>query len=311
MEYHKWKNEIVKKYQNDNEIQMKQFGIKKIEDCTELEKELIDNNIFGTNDKKILKTLFNDKINEIPIVIGYGGNSNLHLGHLILINEILFYLRKSNNLKIYFVNLEVNIDKKFTEKIINYISHYFQNVNYEIIDSNNIEALKLKKKISKLLNINTVNRIMGWNNEKIYSYEKTLDMLTTFSLGKILNKKNPPIIITDLNQKTYYALYKTIEKKLSIQTPCFVYHMLMPSLKSPSERMSINNFQSLIYLKDSEEEIIKKIKSGYTGLDNKEFTCSLLRVGDLVLSRSEMEQIINDCVCIPKNCKYCKENNIK
>ena len=309
MTYYDWKKNIVNNYQIQNKFEMKQFGIVPINENTEYGKKLVCTNIFGTNNNDLVNEIFTSD-DEISIIVGYGGNGNLHLGHLLLSNELLFYLKNLKKPKIYFVNFEVDDDKSFVEKINKLIDSSIISYDFTIIDYRNVEALKLKKMISKLLNVKTVNRIMGWENADMYSYNKMLDMITTFSLGSILKEKNS-IVITDINQKTYYALYKQIENKLHIHTSCFFYHMLMPSLKSPNERMSIKNTKSLVYLDDCYEEIYNKLLKSYSGMAYKELTCSILRIVDLLLPEADTVKLINDCICINNNCKQCKDKNIE
>lgn len=309
MTYYDWKKNIINNYQIQNQFEMKQFGIVPIDENAEYGKKLVCTNIFGTNDNALVNEIFTSD-DEVSIIIGYGGNGNLHLGHLLLSNELLFYLKNLKKSKIYFVNFEVDDDKSFVEKINKLIDSNINSHDFTIIDYRNVEALKLKKMISKLLNIRTVNRIMGWKNADMYSYNKMLDMITTFAVGSILKEKNS-IIITDINQKTYYALYKQIENKLHTQSSCFLYHMLMPSLKSPNERMSIKNIKSLVYLDDCPKEIYNKLLKSYSGMTHKESTCSILRVADLLASETDTAKLINDCISINNNCKQCKEKNIE
>lgn len=308
MIYYEWKKNIISNYQELKANDMKQFGINTIDDNNEFGKKLICVNIFGTNDNSLLQSI-SDSEESKAIIIGFGGNSDLHLGHLLLINELVFYLKNLKQVKLYFVNLESDNDKSFVHKIRQIIDFYDINIDYEIVDYKNLEALKLKKKIAQSLNINTVNRVMGWNNENLQSYEKMLDMVTTFSMGSILKEKYS-IVITDINQKTYYALYKQIEKKLKNDCTCFVYHILMPSLKSPLERMSIKNEKSLIYLDEEQEKIESKLRKSYSGIEHKEMTCSILRVADLVLSNDQTIDLVNICIENNEGCKDCKSNNI-
>ena len=245
MTYYEWKKQLIDNYRKDKENDMKQFGIYEIDDSTDIGKNLICANIFGTNSNELLQNIMTSDQSK-AVIIGFGGNSNLHLGHLLLVNELMFYLNNFKKVKFYFVNLEVDSDKGFVYKIMKILENLNYKVDYEIIDYKNLETLKLKKKIAQSLNINTVNRVMGWENNDLQSYEKMLDMVTTFALGSVLKEKES-IVITDINQKTYYALYKHIENKLKNNSICFVYHILMSSLKSPFERMSIKKAKSLIY----------------------------------------------------------------
>lgn len=309
MTYYEWKKSLINDYQKMNLDEMKQFGIEKIDDDTDIGKKLVCANIFGTNDNNLLQNMMVSDETK-AIIIGFGGNSNLHLGHLLLTNELNFYLKNLKSVKLYFVNFDIDDDKNFVYKIKKIIDNNVFNINYEIVDYKNLEALKLKKKIMQSLNINTVNRVMGWNNMDLQSYEKMLDMLTTFSLGSIL-KEQQSIVITDINQKTYYALYKQIEKKVKNNSICFVYHMLMPSLKSPIERMSIKKPKSLIYLDEQIDTIENKLRKSYSGLDDKEISCSILRVADLVLTEDETTVLVNNCIENNDYCKKCKDNNLE
>ena len=308
MTYYEWKKTIVGNYQKEKEHDMHQFGIYPIDVTTDIGHKLICSNIFGTNDNNSLCQALNSN-EDVAIIVGFGGNTNLHLGHLLLSNELNFYLNNIQCPKFYFVNFDADNNKEFVNQIKRLSENSEHSMKYEIIDYKNINALKLKRKIAQCLNINTVNRVMGWKNEDIQSYEKMLDMLATFSLGSIIPEKYS-IILTDINQKTYYALYKQIESKINNNITCFVYHLLMPSLKSPTERMSIKKPKSLIYLNETNAEIEDKLKKSYSGIYNKENTCSILRIADLVLSSDEMMRLVNNCINNNNSCNACKISNI-
>lgn len=305
--YYEWKEKIFEQYVKSISDDMNQFGIYPINDNSEIGKELICNNIFGTNDNEAILKIFNSN-QETAIIVGYGGNSYLHMGHLLLANEILFYLRKIPKCKIYFVNFDVDTEHTFVEKICNIVSN---NIDYEIVDYHNIEAMKLKKKISKITNVNTINRVMGWKNECIESYEKTIDMITTFSLSNILSEQQS-IIISDINQKTFYTLFKSIQDKLELNgINCFLYHMLIPSLKAPNQRMSIKDSKSILFMDDNIEIIESKLRKSFTGVEDKQYTCSMLRVLDLLVQNAETEKIIEDCIHNNNYCSLCKNKNIE
>lgn len=309
MTYNDWKKNLINIYQEEKKLEMSQFGIVPIDETFQTEEKFLCTNIFATNNNELLRNII-CSTEGTAIVIGYGGNSNLHLGHLLLTNEILFYLKNLINTKIYFINFEPNDSNDFVKRTLKIINNSVGDINYEVINFKNIQALKLKMEIAHNININTVNRIMGWKNESIQNYEKVLDMLTTFSIGKILPEKYS-IIITDINQKTFYALFSQRQNKLSIESPCFLYHMLLPSLKSPNQRMSIKNPKSLIYLDEGEEKIKEKLKKSYSGIEHRENTCSILKISDLVLSNIETEDLLNNCIYGGEGCKICKEKYIE
>lgn len=309
MNYYDWKKIIVSDYQQQRQADMRQFGIHKIDDTNNIGKKLICTNIFGTNSNEMLNNIINSEENT-AIIIGFGRNNNLHLGHLLLSNEISFYLKNVKHPIFYFVNFESDNNISFIKQIERFGNNYEDNMKYEIIDYKNFKAIELKRKIAELLNINTINRVMGWNNVNMIFYEKTLDMITTFALANILNERQS-IVLTDINQKTYYALFKTIENKINTKDICFVYHLLLPSLKSPVERMSISKEKSSIRFNDSEDEIINKLKKCYTGIESKEKTCLILRIADLVLKNDETLRMVNKCIDAENYCSFCKEKNIR
>ena len=308
MNYFEWKKSIIEDYQKLNFDKMSRSGIQPIIAHDKISNLLISNNVFGTNDnQKFFNTFYNN--DETAIVVGYGGNSNLHIGHLQLVKEIILYLKLLDNPKLYFVNLEFNQDNLFVNKIMKLINNLFGNVNYDIIGFQNYNANILKQEISNYIKVGSINRVMGWKNENLISYDKVLNMLATFLIGNILTEKSA-IIITDINQRTYYSLLSIIKQRFNFKSSIFCYHTLMQSLISPDERMSIKNPKSLIFLDDDYNDICKKLNKSYTGIDEKQRTCSLLKIADIALTNDELEPIISNCISRCNNCKECKQNVI-
>lgn len=309
MLYQIWKNEIIKNYQSLYASKMEQFGIKKIVSDQGIIQKLIDNNIYASNNiNKILSCYYKNE--ELAVIIGFGNNSNLHLGHLTLINEILFYLENFDDVVLYFVNLDICFNDKFVKEILSVLkNNYSGNIKYEILDREQNDVKSLEERISKNINISSIDRVMGWKNNTLDKYNKVLNMLTTFSINSVLREQNI-IVITDINQATYYGLYYEIHKKLKLPMPSFMYHLLLPSLKSPLNRMSIKDTNSIIYLSDSYDDMKIKLQKSFTGLENKELTCSFLRIMDTVYNNQECkEKILAEC-CNGTCCSECKKNNM-
>lgn len=307
MIYYDWKKEIIKKYQNDNSSKLEQFNIEIIDEKDLLYSKFLENNIYAINKNNYFNNF--DKIDEKnAIVVGFGNSGLLHIGHFLLAKELLFYIK--NNSKIYFVNLDPDNDNVFVYQILDILkSNYSQKIDYEILTCNDIDILKLKKKIASNLSVNMIDRVMGWKSENLQSYEKALDMMATFSLSDLIPENNK-IIITDINQVTFYGLIKNIENRLQIELPNYTYHLLLPSLKSPDERMSVKKSKSLVFIDDDESEIEKKLKGSFTGTVDRQLTCSFLRVIDLINSVEETERVILNCNDCNFTCSECKKNNI-
>lgn len=308
MEYYNWKNKIVNTYQNNNESKLKQFNIEKLNESDLLYKTFLENNIFGFNRNDAFYNL-KDNNKSQAIIVGFGNNGILHAGHYIIVKELLYYLKNYNS-KIYFVNLDPNNDNSFIYKLLEMLKiNYSMHINYEIITCETIEVMKLRKLISNNISINMINRVMGWKNESLNSYEKALDMITTFSLSNLIPEENK-IVISDINQATFYALLKNINNKMKLEMPNFTYHLLLPSLKSPIERMSIKKSKSIIYLDADEEVIRKKLMSSYTGINDRQYTCSFLRIFDLANKIESTNEAIINCENCDFSCSECKKNNI-
>lgn len=307
MRYYKWKEEIINNYQKDNKSKLDQFSINTIDENDLLYNNFLENNIFAINRNSYFNNFYKLE-NKNAIVVGYGNSGDLHMGHLLLAKELLFYI--NNNSKIYFVNLDPDNNNYFVYQILDILrNNYIGEIDYEIFNCNNIDIMMLKKNIACSLNINMINRIMGWKNQNLQSYEKVLDMITTFCISDLIPEKNI-IIITDVNQVTFYGLAKNIKNKLQIELPNYAYHLLLPSLKSPYERMSVKKSKSLIFIDEDENLIEKKLRCSYTGTANKQFTCSFLRIFDLVNFIDDTEKIIVDCEDCKYSCLECKNNNI-
>lgn len=311
MNYFEWKSKMVNNYQITYHNKLKQFGITSLVGTNDFVKDLILNNIIGATKLELLESSY-ETDETLNIIVGFGGNGKIHLGHLSIINEILFYLRKNIKIKIFFVNFDIGYKNIFINNMIYFLkNNYSRLIDYEIIDNNSIDILKLKKVIAQNISINEINRIMGWTNRNYYDYEKVLNMLTTYFINNLW--KENTIVLSDINQLTFYGLAKNLEKKLKMVLPIFTYHTLMTSLKSPSERMSIKKEKSTIFFDEDKNIISKKLYSAYTGNNNKIETCSYLKILDLFYQREYIEDKINNyCLCNKKcdNCKKCSNEDL-
>lgn len=307
MKYYEWKKVIINRYQKDNDSRLRQFNINKIDETDLLFNNFLINNIYAINRNNHFDDL-NYPNENTAIIVGFGNCGALHIGHFLLVKELLFYV--NNNSKIYFVNLDPDNDNRFVYKIVEILRiNYFGKINYEILTGNDINIMRLKKQIASNLNINVINRIMGWENENLQSYEKVLDMLATFSLSNLILEKNK-IVITDINQAIFYGLLKNIENKLQIELPNFTYHLLLPSIKTPTERMSIKKTKSLIFVDEEESLMEEKLMCSFTGNIDKQYTCTLLRIIDLVSAVDYTDEVIMSCEKYNSICLECKKNNI-
>lgn len=307
MLYYAWKEKIIEKCQDDNISKLKQFNIDVVDKNDFLYTKFLENNIYAINKNSYFDD-FSKYDKKNAIIVGFGNNGALHIGHFLLAKELLFYI--NNNSKIYFVNLDPDNNNKFVYQMIDILKNNCVNgIDYEILTCDNSDIMKLKKKVATNLNINTVNRIMGWKNENLQSYEKVLDMVTTFSLSNLILENNK-IVVTDINQATFYGIVKNIGNKLHLELPNYVYHLLMPSLKSPVERMSVNKPKSLIFIDDEENIIERKLNSSFTGTTDRQLTCSFLRVIDLINPIEDTETAIEHCINCNFTCSECKKNNL-
>lgn len=298
MKYKEYKHLIINNELNSFKEKLRRFNIKPVE--VDSKNELFwQNNVIATvNESLILESLNKNK--ELNIIIGYK-NKYLNLAHFTILKEVLFLIRNNNKAKIIFVNLNNN-DNEFIESFIELLNSKTQKkVNYEVITKSYLNQNNILEQIAECLKIKEIRRIMGFNENQVASqYLSVLNMVATFLINNYINKEC--LILADMNQVTYYELAKKVAKQRNLTLPAFTFHMFFPNLKRKG-RMSNRDPDNAIFISDSPSLKLKKIMSCYTG-ELKD--CVLLRIMDLVYTKTELEKEITSCgYC----CLDCKKRN--
>ena len=218
-----------------------------------------------------------DKLNDIknPVVYCcYETSGEIHLGHLVTITKLLDLQNAGFKVKVLFADWHTWLNKKGDWYFIN-------------------EQVKIWKKGFKAAGLDKAEFVVGSSFQRNPEY---FDDVLTMALETTINRaiRSMQMVARDIeNAKVSQVFYPFMQiadmkhlkvnvvasgieqrkihmmgadgllKKINYETPVFIHTPLISSLKGPGSKMSSSDASSLISIRDSDEEIIKKIKKAH------------------------------------------------
>lgn len=235
--------------------------------------ELIKRNTVEIIDEDMIKELFNK--NKTPVIYcGYETSGDIHLGHLVSMTKLLDLQKAGIKVKVLFADWHTYLNQKgdwdFIKgqikkwqkgfiasglKDVEFVlgSKIQRNVNY--IDD--VFILATKNTLNRgLRSMQTIARDI--ENAKISQVIYPLMQIADFKVLKVHGA------LGGIEQRKIHMLARESLKEINYG-PCFmIHHELIPSLKGPEAgKMSSSDESSMITIKDSIEEINKKLNKAY------------------------------------------------
>lgn len=261
------------------------------------------------------------KQGKLRIVIGFHP-LRLHLGHLALIKEISFYAAYNAEFIFIVANHEYNnVSFRIIDDFWNLLNNYcdLSNCSKQIYwDDSYLDLIKLTDQISTKFTINKILQLFGWDNTiDAHHIRSVLVSTASFLISNRLQPKTT-IVLLDINQMPFYELCKIASKKCNLEFPSFAFIRLFPSIQDINKRMSIKDLKSTIFLdenNDKTEELLRRAFTGGFMISSSEMStnpvkCSFFRIMELLLERSQLENIIDNCLQKYASCFQCKDLNI-
>ncbi len=267
-----WKTEIPKDYEET----MKEFGLSSIPE--ELIEKIPDNLLFKR--KIIFAHRDLDKIiqaheqgKDFAVLTGIKPSSNLHLGNLLVIKQMLSFQKM--RAKIYYAVADIeayhsnnqSLEKSHEiaiDNIADLLALGIKEDNYFYKQSQEIQVLRDGYLFSKNVTMNMIKAIYGEHGFGYY-------MSALLQIGDIFipqSKKfggpKPVIVPVGLDQDPHIRLARDLAPKNKLIPPAATYSKLLPSLTG-EEKMSKSNPLGMISLSDSPEQAEKKVMNAFTG----------------------------------------------
>ncbi len=323
----------------DYEKVIEQFGIKSFPD---LIKELDNPHklmrrgvIFGHRDfTNIIHAIKNKK--RFTVLTGMMPSGNMHIGHKMIVDQIVWYQKYDANIRIPIADLEaysargISFEESKKLAIQEYITNYIAlGVDFE--KENVTTYLQSKESIvkdlafilSKKVNFNEMKAIYGFGGSTNMAHMQAPLIQVSDILHTELNEfagPKPVIVPVGVDQDPHIRLTRDLAYKFKSQygfiSPSSTYHRFMTGLNGG--KMSSSKPKTAIFLSDSSEIAEQKVKTTKTGgreslKEQKELggdpnNCVIyeLFLYHLIDSDDELNEIYINCKNGTCLCGYCK-----
>ncbi len=234
--------------------------------------QLIEENTVELITKQEIELLLKEKKHPITYC-GYEPSGEVHLGHMATVVKLMQLEKAGFKVKILLADWHAFLNKKGTEEKI-------------------LERINLWKKAFKKMGIKDPEFILGSSFQKKSEYIQDLLVLslnTTINRGlramqeiardidnaSISQAVYPLMQINDIKhlrvdvvqsgieQRKIHMLAREIMHKINYKKPLLVHTPLIDSLQKMGAKMSSSDFNSLVSVRDSREEVKKKISKAF------------------------------------------------
>ena len=317
-----------------------EFGIKEISDIIDSIKNpprLIKRGVvFGHREFNEINDLINKK-EDFAVVTGMMPSGQMHIGHKMIIDQLIWYQQKGAFLSLPIADLEAYAARDMSfkkgkqiaieEYLTNWIALGLNLDNDDVnvyLQSQNKSLFDLEFKSSRKTNFNQLNAIYGFNQStNIAHVQAPLMQVADILLPQIDEFGGPKKVLVPvgIDQDPHIRLTRDIARRLHDELgfiqPASTYHRFLTGLTG--DKMSSSKPNTAIYLNESPEVAAKKVKTAKTGgreslkeqeeLGGEVDKCVIyeMLVYHLIDDDSELEKIRQECLGGHLRCGDCKQ----
>jgi len=318
---------------------IREFGIKPFQDLlADLEDPpllICRGIIFGHRDYGRIVKAIREK-NSFAVVTGMMPSGKMHIGHKMIVDQLVWYQEKGADIYIPIADMEsysargVDFEDSRKLAIEEYITNYIalglnpKNENLHMyLQSENKMVTDLAYKLARKVNLNEMKAIYGFNGSTNMAHH----YVPLIQVADILHPQlmecegpEPTVVPVGPDQDPHIRLTRDIaerfQKRYGFITPSSTYHRFITGLTGG--KMSSSKPKTAIFLSDSPEVAIKKLKSAKTG--GKDSLDEQQRLGGvpedcvvyemllyhLLQSDAELKEVYRDCIEGNVMCGECK-----
>ena len=285
--------------------------------------------IFGHRDYgKIIKAI--REKNSFAVVTGMMPSGKMHIGHKLIVDQLVWYQEKGADIYIPIADMEsysargIDFEESRKLAIEEYITNYIalgmdpKNKNLHIyLQSENKIVSDLAYKLARKVNLNEMKAIYGFNGSTNIAHH----YVPLIQVADILHPQlkefegpEPTVVPVGPDQDPHIRLTRDIserfQKKYGFITPSSTYHRFITGLTG--KKMSSSNPKTAIFLSDSPEVALKKLKSAKTG--GRDSLEEQKRLGgvpdDCVVYEMLLYHLLESDVELKETYQNCLEGNI-
>ena len=319
-----WSSAII-----DYEKLREQFGIKPfadlLDDIEEPHPLMRRGVIFGHRDYgRIVKAMREG--NSFAVVTGMMPSGKMHIGHKMVVDQLIWYQKKGAEIYIPIADMESysarGVDFETSRKLAveEYITNYialgldFEDKDFHIyLQSENKVVEDLAYKLAKKVNLSELKAIYGFSNSTNLAHV----YVPLIQVADILHPQleefggpKPTVVPVGPDQDPHIRLTRDIAERFKSTyhfiSPSSTYHRFITGLTG--DKMSSSKPKTAIFLSDSPEVAVKKLKTAKTG--GKETLEEQKETGGVPEECVVYEMLLYHLTPDDKELKDCREGNI-
>ena len=316
-----------------------QFGIEKISDIIgdikDPQRLMKRGVVFGHREFKEINDLINKK-EDFAVVTGMMPSGQMHIGHKMVVDQLIWYQKKGAMLSLPIADLEsyaardMSFEKGKQIAVEEYLTNWItlgldlekDNVNV-YLQSQNKSLFDLEFKASRKTNFSQLHAIYGFDNStNIAHVQAPLMQVADILLPQIEEFGGPKKVVVPVgvDQDPHIRLTRDIAHRLNEELgfiqPASTYHRFLTGLTG--DKMSSSKPNTAIYLNEEPETAAKKVKTAKTGgreslkeqeeLGGEVDKCVIyeMLVYHLIDDDTELEKIREECLDGKLRCGDCK-----
>ncbi len=233
---------------------------------------LIKRNTVELIEEKELTEILQTKSNPVTYC-GYEPSGEMHLGHFVTLTKLVDLEKAGFKVKVLLADWHAWLNKKGSWEQIHEIAKVWEkafkalglkNAEYVLGSSFQRKNEYLDDVLTLALNT-TVNRSIRSMQEVARDVENATVSQMIYPLMQITDIKYLKVDVTEagIEQRKIHMLGREIMEKINYPKPCLVHTPLINSLLGPGKKMSSSEPNSLISVRDSEQDVLKKINKAY------------------------------------------------
>lgn len=317
----------------DYEKLREQFGIKPfadlLDDIEDPHPLMSRGVIFGQRDYgRIVKAMREN--NSFAVVTGMMPSGKMHIGHKMVVDQLIWYQKKGAEIYIPIADMESysarGVDFETSRKLAieEYITNYialgldFEDKDFHIyLQSENDKVKDLGYKLAKKVNLSELKAIYGFSNSTNLAHT----YVPLIQVADILHPQleefggpKPTVVPVGADQDPHIRLTRDMAERFKSTyqfiSPSSTYHRFITGLTG--DKMSSSKPKTAIFLSDSPEVALKKLKTAKTGgketLEEQKETGGVPE--ECVVYEMLLYHLIPDDEKLKEIYRNCKEGNI-
>ena len=316
-----------------------QFGIQKISDMIgdikDPQRLMKRGVVFGHREFNEINDLINKK-EDFAVVTGMMPSGQMHIGHKMVVDQLIWYQKKGAMLSLPIADLESYAARDMSfergrkiaveEYLINWIALGLDLERDDVnvyLQSQNKLLFDLEFKASRKTNFSQLHAIYGFDNStNIAHVQAPLMQVADILLPQIEEFGGPKKVVVPVgvDQDPHIRLTRDIAHRLNEELgflqPASTYHRFLTGLTG--DKMSSSKPNTAIYLNEEPEAAAKKVKTAKTGgreslkeqeeLGGEVDKCVIyeMLVYHLIDDDGELDRIREECLSGQLRCGDCK-----